>query len=189
MNDYTNESNSLENNTEVNNMINSTNTLTNNTEENSMNNSKNELITSPEEPKVSMMNLFDDIAISDEIISPHDWTLADCKKMLTVDNVIFRETQKSGEINVSVRLHGLTMLKINKNKTTMAIPNGSFTKEEVLERIKSCDEMINEAKDRHKASLKKAKTSRETTYKRKPKEERPEIEEDGQEDSQPSFSE
>ena len=63
---------------------------------------------------------------------------------------------------------------------------------EILERIKSCDEMILEAKDRHIASLKKAQTSRETTFKRKPEVERPEtfeIEQHGQECSQPCCSE
>ena len=181
--------------------INKLNTLTNNTEESTMNNSTNELDTltimnNNNElmalPKVSMMNLFDDIVVKEEIKSPQDWTLAECKKKLTVDQVTFRQSTKDNQIIVSVRFQGLTMLKISENKTTMTIPNGSFTKEEVLERIKSCDEMILEAKERHIASLKKAKTSRETTFKRKPEGEKPEFigkEQHGQECSQPCCSE
>ena len=170
-------------------MNNNTNTLTKCSEENTMNNSKNELIKLPQEPEVSMMNLFDDIAVKEEIKSPQDWTLDDCKERL---NVIFKE-KDNDQIIVSVRLQGLTMLKINKNKTSMIIPNNSFTKEEIEERVKGCDEMILEAKDRLLASLKKARISRETTFKRKPKGERPpksfNKEEDGQERSQPSCSE
>jgi hypothetical protein len=190
----------------MNNCTNELNTLTNITEEANMNNSKNELMTLSKKTEVNMMNLFDDVALK-EVKSPFDWTLADCKEMLTVDQVIFKESKKDNKIVVSVRLQGLTMLKVNKNKTTMTIPSGSFTKEEVLERIKSCDEMILEAKERLLASLKKAKTSRETTYKRIPKEGRPsrettykripkeertelsEVEQHSQESSQPCCSE
>jgi hypothetical protein len=173
----------------MNNCTNELNTLTNITEEANMNNSKNELMTLSKKPEVNMMNLFDDIAIQEEIKSPCDWTIDEYKENL---DVIFRQSKKSDEIIVSVRLQGLTMLKINKNKTTMTIPNGSFTKDEIKERIKGCDEMIIEAKERYLASLKKAQTSRETTLKRKPKGEKPEvfeIEQHGQEYSQPCCSE
>jgi hypothetical protein len=44
--------------------------------------------------KVSIMNLFDDIAVEAER-SPRDWTLEDCKKKLTV---IFKESKKDGEV-------------------------------------------------------------------------------------------
>jgi len=170
----------------MNNYTNELNTLTNNTEANIMNNSNSELMALP---KVSMMNLFDDIAVKEEIKSPQDWTLDDCKEKLTV---IFKETKNYNEINISVRLQGLTFLRIKNNKTSMDAPRDLFTKEDILERIKSCDEMIIEAHKRLLVSLKKAKISRETTFKRKPKGGRPsinEIEQHDQEYSQPYYSE
>lgn len=169
----------------MNNSTNELNTITNNTEVENMNNSNSELIALP---KISMTNLFDDIAVKKEIKSPQDWTLDDCKERL---HVIFKETDNE-QIIVSVRLQGLTMLKINNNKTSMIIPNDSFSKEDIEERIKGCDEMIIEAHKRLLASLKKAKISRETTFKRKPKGARPEafeIEQHGQDNSQPCCSE
>jgi len=170
----------------MNNYTNELNTLTNNTEANIMNNSNRELMALP---KVSMMNLFDDIAVKEEIKSPQDWTLDDCKEKLTV---IFKEAKDDNEINISVRLQGLTFLRIKNNKTSMDAPRDLFTKEDILERIKSCDEMVLEAKDRLLASLKKAQISRETTFKRKPKGKKPEffdIEQHGKEYSQPCCSE
>jgi len=169
----------------MNNYTTESNTLINNTEANIMNNSNSELMALP---KVGMMNLFDDIAAKEEIRSPQDWTLDDCKEKLTV---IFKEAKDDNEISISVRLQGLTFLRIKNNKTSMDAPRDLFTKEEVLERIRGCDEMIIEAHKRLLASLKKAKISRETTFKRKPTGARPsinEIEEDGQEYSQPSYS-
>ena len=135
--------------------------------------------------EVNIMNLFDDIAV-EEARSPRDWTLEDCKQKLTV---IFKESKKEDEIDVSIRLQGFTFLKVQNNKTVFTIKKGESSKQEILERVQKADANILEAKSRLIASLDKARTSRETTFKRKPKEERPEIEEDGQEDSQPSFSE
>jgi hypothetical protein len=169
----------------MNNYTTESNTLINNTKANIMNNSNSELMALP---KVSMMNLFDDITVKEEIKSPQDWTLDDCKEKLTV---IFKEAKDNNEITISVRLQGLTFLRIKNNKTSMDAPSDLFTKEEVLARIIGCDEMIIEAHNRLLASLKKAKISRETTFKRKPTGARPsinEIEEDGQEYSQPSYS-
>jgi hypothetical protein len=133
----------------------------------------------------NIMNLFNDIAV-EEARSPRDWTLQDCKEKLTV---IFKESKMEDYIDVSIRLQGFTFLKIQNNKTVFKMRKGDKNKQEILERVQKADANILEAKDRLIASLDKARTSRETTFKRKPKEERPEIEEDGQEDSQPSFSE
>jgi hypothetical protein len=139
--------------------------------------------------EVSIMNLFDDIAV-EEARSPRDWTLEDCKKKLTV---IFKEPTEGDCIDVSIRLQGFTFLKIQNQKTVFKMKKGEMSKGEVLERVQQADAVILEAKSRLIASLDKARTSRETTFKRKPKGERPpedsNKEEDGQEDSQPSFSE
>jgi hypothetical protein len=144
-------------------------------------NQTNDVNTNKEE---NIMNLFDDIAV-EEARSPRDWTLEDCKKKLTV---IFKESKKDNHVDVSVRLQGFTFLKIQNNKTTFQMEKG-ISKQEILERVQRADVTIIEAKNRLIASLDKARTSRETTFKRKPKGERPEIEEDGQDYSQPSYSE
>jgi hypothetical protein len=135
--------------------------------------------------EVNIMNLFDDIAV-EEAKSPRDWTVEDCKQKL---KVIFKESKDEDYIDVSIRLQGFTFLKVQNNKTVFKIKNGTMNKQEILERVQKADAVILEAKNRLIASLDKARTSRETTFKRKPKEERPEIEEDGQDFPQPSSSE
>ncbi|RTR36475.1 hypothetical protein EKG38_24060 [Shewanella canadensis] len=135
----------------------------------------------------SSINLFDDVAVTNEHKSPSDWTLEDCKSNL---QVIFKESKIKDVIDVSVRLQGLTLLKLQNNKTVVQIKNGALSKAEVLERVSGADDMILEAKERLVASLKKAKTSRETTYKRNTGDRpaKPKIEEDGQEYPQPPYS-
>jgi hypothetical protein len=133
------------------------------------------------------MNLFDDVAVANEQKSPSEWTLEDCKNNL---QVIFKDSKTKDIIDVSVRLQGLTLLKLHNGKTVVQINKGTLLKEEILERVSGADDMILEAKARLIASLKKAKTSRQTTYKRNTgdKPAKPEIEEDGQGYSQPPHS-
>jgi hypothetical protein len=133
------------------------------------------------------MNLFDDVAVKiEESKNPRDWTIEDCKQSLSV---IFRESTKHDLIDVSVRLHGLTMLKIYEGKTTLQIAKGSLSKQEIRERVQGSEEMLLEAKDRLIQSLNKARTSREINYKRKPKNAvAPKIEKGSQEFSQLPYS-
>jgi hypothetical protein len=171
------------------------NNLTNHKEESKMSNlNSNTTTNTTQQEEANIMNLFNDIAFEEETKSPRDWTLEDCKKNL---KVIFKESKHANKIDVSVRLQGLTMLKIHNSKTTLTIESGTMTIDEVRERVLTADEMILEAKSRLVASLKKAQTSRETTYKRKPKGDkahrdttgRIDIEEGGQDYSQPPYSE
>ncbi|MBB1317816.1 hypothetical protein H5123_09195 [Shewanella sp. SR43-4] len=132
-------------------------------------------------------NLFGDVAVSNEHKSPSEWTLEDCKSNL---QVIFKESKNADEIDVSVRLQGLTMLRLHNGKTVIQIKKGALTKEEVLERVIDADSIIVEAQERLKESLRKAKTSRETTHKRNTGDRpaKPKIEEDGQGYPQPPHS-
>tara|TARA_R110002167_G_scaffold32371_3_gene105172 strand:+ start:249 stop:653 length:405 start_codon:yes stop_codon:yes gene_type:complete len=133
------------------------------------------------------MNLFNDVALTNtETKNPRDWTIDDCRENLTV---IFRESKNANVIDVSVRLNGLTMLKLHEGKTTVQIPSGSLSKQQILERVRGADNVLEEAKERLIESLNKARTSREINYKRKPKNALPpKREKDSQDFAQPSYS-
>jgi hypothetical protein len=133
------------------------------------------------------MSIFNDVAVKfEENKNPRDWTIDDCREHLTV---ITRETINPEVIDVSVRLHGLTMVKLNQDKTTVQIGKGSLSKQEILERVQNAEGLLLEAKERLIKSLNKARSSREITYKRKPKNAMaPRIEKGSQDESQLPYS-
>jgi hypothetical protein len=113
------------------------------------------------------MSIFNDVVVKiEENKNPRDWTIDDCREQLTV---ITRETNDPETIDVSVRLHGLTMLKLEGDKTTLPIRKGSLSKQEMLERAQKADDLLAEALARLIKNLNKARSSRELTYKKKPK--------------------
>jgi hypothetical protein len=145
----------------------------------------------------NIMNLFSDIAIQeDEVKSPKNWTLVDCKNNL---KAVFKDSSEPDTFIVSINLGGFTALKLDGNKTTFKMKKGLKTKEEIVEVIIGQDKVILEAYERLIVSLTKAQYSREMNKKRERKEELKQTkyglerkrikEEDGQEYSQPSISE
>ena len=179
--------------------VKTSNTTTNHTEENKMNDLNNNVANSTTtNPKDNIMNLFSDIAIQeDEVKSPKDWTLSDCKNNL---KAVFKDSSEPDTFIVSINLGGFTALKLNGNKTTFKMKKGLKTKEQIIEIIIDQDEVILEAQERLIISLTKAQYSREINRKRHTKEslkqtkhelerEKLKEEEDGQEYSQPSYSE
>lgn len=148
-------------------------------------------------PKDNIMNLFSDIAIQeDEVKSPKDWDINDCKKNL---KAIFKDSSEPDVFIVSINLGGFTALKLNGNKTTFKMKKGLKTREEIVDIIIDQDEVILEAKERLIVSLTKAQYSREMNKKRDSKEalrqtkyeleRKRRKEEDGQDYSKPPYSE
>ena len=178
------------------------NTTTNNTvinqEEREMTNlNSNENNNPTTNPKDNIMNLFSDIAIQeDEVKSPKDWTLQDCKNNLIT---VFKNSSEDDIQIVSINLGGFTALKLNGNKTTFKMKKGLKTKEQIVDIIIDQDDVILEAQKRLIVSLTKAQYSREMKKKRDSKEALIKIkhelerksrkEEDGQGSPQPSDSE
>jgi hypothetical protein len=164
-----------------------------------MNNLNNNIAnTTTNHTEDNIMNLFSDIAIQeDEVKSPKNWTLVDCKNNL---KAVFKDSSEPDTFIVSINLGGFTALKLDGNKTTFKMKKGLKTKEEIVEVIIGQDKVILEAHGRLIVSLTKAQYSREMNKKRELKEElkqtkdglerkRIKEEEDGQEYSQPSYSE
>jgi hypothetical protein len=172
--------------------------LTNHPEDSKMSNlNDNTANTTTNHIEDNIMNLFSDIAIQEEEVkSPKDWTLNDCKKNL---KAIFKDSSEPDTYIVSINLGGFTALKLNGNKTTFKMKKGMKTKEQIVDIIIDEDNVILEAQKRLIISLTKAQYSREMNRKRDEKEalkqtkcelERERLrEEDGQEYSQPSYSE
>jgi hypothetical protein len=147
--------------------------------------------------KDNIMNLFSGIAIQeDEIKSPKDWDINDCKKNLKAN---FKDSSEPDTFIVSINLGGFTALKLNGNKTTFKMKKGLKTREEIIDIIIDQDEVILEAQKRLIISLTKAQYSREMTKKKDSKEKLKQTknelesksrkEEDGQDYPQPSYSE
>jgi hypothetical protein len=172
--------------------------LTNNTEDSKMNNLNNNIAnTTTNHIEDNIMNLFSDIAIQEEEVkSPKDWTLNDCKNNL---KAVFKDSSEPDTFIVSINLGGFTALKLDGNKTTFKMKKGLKTKEEIVEVIIGQDKVILEAHGRLIVSLTKAQYSREMNKKRELKDELKQTkyglerkrikEEDGQDYSQPSYSE
>lgn len=104
-----------------------------------------------------MEQLFKDVIVKETKKSPKDWTIEDCKKELTV---IFRDSKNPLLVNVSVRLLGLVFLRIDNDKTSIQVSRGSITEGEILKRVKSCDNIILEARNRLILNLRKAEIKR-----------------------------
>jgi hypothetical protein len=97
-----------------------------------------------------------------KVLSPIDWELADCKKKLRVQ---FRALKKRPDcVSVSVRLGGVTSLKIGENgKTSVHVLKSVANIDSILAMIQDEDELILEARDRYIDSLNIARTTRNTT--------------------------
>lgn len=94
--------------------------------------------------------------------NPRDWSLEECKKNLRVQ---FRTLKNRPDcVSVSVRLGGVTALKIGENdKMAVTMLKTKSDKELILQTVIAQDGIIEEAKQRYVDSLNTARTTRNTT--------------------------
>lgn len=96
---------------------------------------------------------------------PREWTLEDCKKRLKVN---FDKSKRGiGFIDVTVRLHGVTLIKFPNGKSRITIDEGAFLPEEVLEQVQSNDAIVEEARQRMFETLDSAKQARINSHRKR----------------------
>jgi hypothetical protein len=109
------------------------------------------------------MDIFKDLeAPALKVLSPQDWELKDCKENLRVQ---FRSLKNRLDcVSVSVRLGGVTPLKIGENgKMSVHVLKSVANIDSILAMIQDQDELILDAHQRYKDSLNIARTTRNTT--------------------------
>ncbi|MEP4888486.1 MAG: hypothetical protein ABJV04_00545 [Aliiglaciecola sp.] len=109
------------------------------------------------------MNIFEKLEAPEvKVLNPRDWTLEDCKEKLRVQ---FRNLKnKPDHVSVSIRLGGVTQLKIGKNeKMSIHVLKKEANAELFLKEAKKQDAIIEDARQRYIDSLNIARTTRNTT--------------------------
>ena len=116
----------------------------------------------------SKMSIFKEYEAAEvKVLSPKDWTTEDCKNNLRVQ---FRALKSRPDcVSVSIRLGGVTPLKIGKNeKMSIIVEKSKADRSVFLETVKQQENLIAEAHQRYVDALNVARTTRHTT-KVKPK--------------------